>query len=152
MSNSSPHIPSRKVGRAAARQSRVLIVDDNSFALQALGEIFKCQPDFQVCGEATNGHEAIRLAQLLHPDLVVLDLALPVMNGLDAGRMLRRIMPEVLLIMYSDIGDRYVAQQAKLIGITALITKAQPPYTLVNCARNLLLHPEPSSFSDQRSS
>lgn len=140
MSSSSPQIPSQEVSRATTRRRRVLIVDDNSFARRALGEIFKHQPDFQVCGEAGNGHEAIRLAQLLTPDIIVLDLAMPVMNGLDAGRMLRRLMPEVLVIMYSDTGDKYVEQQAKLIGIAALIRKAEPPGTLVNCARNLLLH------------
>ena len=138
MSNSSPQIPHRAVTETATRRSRVLIVDDNSFARHALGEIFKREPDFHVCGEAGNGHEAIRLAQTLGPDIIVLDLAMPVMNGLDAGRMLRRLKPEILLIMYSDIGDRYVKQQATLIGIAALIEKAEPPGTLVNCARRLL--------------
>lgn len=141
MSSSSPHISSSQaLSQPATRICRVLIVDDNSFARHALGEIFKREPDFQVCGEAGNGHEAIRLAQILGPDLIVLDLAMPVMNGLEAGRMLRRLMPEILLIMYSDVGDKYVEQQAKLVGIAALIAKAEPPGTLVDCARKLLLH------------
>jgi len=91
-----------------------------------------------VCGEAANGNEAIREAQVLSPDLIVLDLAMPVMNGLEAARRLRRLMPTVPLIMYSGIGDRYVEQQARFIGISALISKAEPPGALVSRARMLL--------------
>ena len=138
VSSSSPQMSSHG-GSSCETRRQVLIVDDNSFARRMLGEIFERQHDFQVCGEAANGHEAIRQAQLLKPDLIVLDLAMPIMNGLDAGRVLRRLMPEVVLIMYSDIGDRYVEQQAKLIGIAALVAKAQPPGSLVNCARTLLV-------------
>ena len=68
---------------------------------------------------------AVRAAQILNPDLVVLDLAMPVMNGLDAARMLRRIMPAVPLIMYCGFGDKFVEQQARLIGIAALISKSR---------------------------
>ncbi len=91
-----------------------------------------------MCGEAANGHEAVRVAQLLGPDLIVLDLAMPVMNGLDAARMLRRLMPALPLIMYSGIGDKFVEQQARFIGIAALISKAEAPGTLVSKARTVL--------------
>jgi DNA-binding NarL/FixJ family response regulator len=138
MSSSLSQLPSDATSRAAPSRHRILIVDDNSFARQALAEIFAREPDFAVCGEASNGHEGIRNAQLLNPDLIVLDLSMPVMNGLDAARMLRRIMPAVPLIMYSGIGDKYVEHQAKLIGIAALIAKAAPPGTLVSRARSLL--------------
>jgi DNA-binding NarL/FixJ family response regulator len=63
---------------------------------------------------------------------------MPVMNGLDAARMLRRIMPAVPLIMYSGIGDKFVEQQAWYIGIAALISKAEAPGTLVGKARVVL--------------
>ena len=138
MSSPSRQISFEELSRDPSLRRRVLIVDDNSFARRVLSRIFERQPDFELCGEAANGREAIRQAQLLKPDLIVLDLAMPVMNGLDAGRILRRLMPEIVLIMYSDIGDRYVEQQAKLIGIAALVAKAQPPGTLIDCARTLL--------------
>jgi YesN/AraC family two-component response regulator len=53
-----------------------------------------------MCGEAENGREAIEKAQQSHPDLIVLDLSMPVMNGLDAARVLKRLMPTLPLIMY----------------------------------------------------
>ncbi len=109
-----------------------------AFVRQVLTEIFRLESHFEVCGEAANEHEAVRAAQLLSPDLVVVDLAMPVMNGLDAARMLRRIMPAVPLIMYSGIGDKLVEQRARYIGIAALISKAEAPGTLVGKARVVL--------------
>jgi DNA-binding NarL/FixJ family response regulator len=138
LSSSSPQPPFEFHPERLSHPKRVLIVDDNNFLRQTLTEVFRREPDFDVCGEACNGHEAIRAAQLLHPDLIVLDLAMPVLNGLDAARMLKRLMPGTPLIMYSGIGDRYVEHQAKLIGIAALVAKAEPPTSLVDCARRVL--------------
>jgi DNA-binding NarL/FixJ family response regulator len=116
----------------------VLIVDDSVFVRKALCGIFRDQPDLEVCGEAENGREAIERAQQLQPDLVVLDLSMPVMNGLDAARVLKRLMPQVPLIMYSAFGDRFVEQQARLIGISGLVSKSESPIALLNKARILL--------------
>lgn len=97
----------------------VLIVDDNIFIRRALCESFKHQADFEVCGEAENGEKAIEKARELHPDLIVLDLSMPVMNGFDAARFLKRLMPIVPLIMYSAFGDRFVEHQARFICVAS---------------------------------
>ena len=118
----------------------ILIVDDNSHIRQTLCEQFQRESDFEVCGEAENGKEAIAKALELHPDLIVLDLSMPVMNGLDAARELKRLMPTVPLIMYSAFGDTFMEQQARLIGISELVSKSQPAVILVRKARSLLYH------------
>jgi DNA-binding NarL/FixJ family response regulator len=76
----------------------------------------KAKRTLDVCGEAANGKEAIQTAQELHPDLIVLDLSMPVMNRIDAARILKRLMPTAPLIMYSAFGDKLVEHQARLIG------------------------------------
>ena len=116
----------------------VLIVDDNEFIRQALCELFQRQADFEICADAENGREAIEMAEQLLPDLIVLDLSMPVMNGLEAARVLKRIMPTVPLIMYSAFGDRFVEQQARLIGISEVVSKSDPFSVLLAKARNLL--------------
>src|ERR1700720_787758 len=116
----------------------VLIVDDNASIRQALCGLFESEADFEVCGEAENGKVAVEKAQELHPDLIVLDLSMPVMNGLEAARVLKRVMPSVPLIMYSAFGDRFVEQQARLIGISEGVSKSDPFSVLVAKARNLL--------------
>ena len=118
----------------------VLIVDDNRYIRQSLCEQFQRESGFEVCGEAENGKEAIAKALELHPDLIVLDLSMPVMNGLDAARELTKLMPTVPLIMYSAFGDTFMEQQARLIGISELVSKSQPAVILVRKARSLLYH------------
>jgi two-component system chemotaxis response regulator CheY len=116
----------------------VLIVDDNAYIRHALCELFKGEADFDVCGEAANGKEAIETAQELRPDLIVLDLSMPVMNGLDSARILKRLMPTVPLIMYSAFGDTLVEQQARLIGISEVVSKSEHKTVLIRKARGLL--------------
>jgi DNA-binding NarL/FixJ family response regulator len=116
----------------------ILIVDDNAYIRRELCELFKREEDFEICGEAENGKEAIAKALEMHPDLIVLDLSMPVMNGLDAARELKRLMPTVPVIMYSAFGDVFGEQQARLIGISELVSKSQPAPILVSKARSLL--------------
>jgi two-component system chemotaxis response regulator CheY len=116
----------------------ILIVDDNAYIRRELCKLFKREEDFEICGEAENGKEAIEKALELRPDLIVLDLSMPIMNGLDAARGLKRLMPTVPLIMYSAFGDVFGEQQARLIGISELVSKSQPAPILVNKARSLL--------------
>jgi two-component system chemotaxis response regulator CheY len=116
----------------------VLIVDDSSYIRQALCELFKQEADFLVCGEAENGKEAIKKAQELRPDLIVLDLSMPVMNGFDAARILKRLMPTVPLIMYSAFGDKLAEKQARLIGISEVVSKSEHVSVLIHKARGLL--------------
>src|SRR5437868_13983927 len=116
----------------------VLIVDDNTNNRQGLCQVFKRETDFRVCGEAENGKEAIAKAMELRPDLIVLDLSMPIMNGLDAARELKQLMPTVPLIMYSLFGDALAEQQARVIGISEVVSKSQPAAILVSKARSLL--------------
>jgi len=116
----------------------VLIVDDYAYIRQALCSVFKREADFEVCGEAVNGSEAVAKAQELHPDVIVLDLSMPVMNGLEAARELKQLMPTVPLIMYSAFGGGFVEQHARLVGISELVSKSQPAAILVSKARSLL--------------
>ena len=114
----------------------VLIADDNAFVRAALREVFEREPDFTVCAVAENGQEAIEVARLVHPDVIVLDLAMPVMNGLDAARILKQLMPDVPLILYSAIPD--LPKPAESLGVSALISKADPVSVLIDKAREVL--------------
>lgn len=116
----------------------ILIVDDSAFIRKALCEVFTREGDFDTCGETENGRDAIEKAKQLRPDLIVLDLSMPVMNGLDAARVLKRLMPKVPLGMYSAFGDGYVEQQASLVGVSAVVSKSEPATTVVGAARSLL--------------
>src|SRR5438309_36351 len=118
--------------------AKVLIVDDNAFIRHALSEIFNRESDFQVCGEAENGKEAIEKAWELYPDLIVLDLSMPVMNGIDAAGVLKCLMPTVTLIMYSAFADSAARQEILCKGISELVSKSESFDVLVRKARGVL--------------
>ena len=83
----------------------VLIADDQESIRRLLCFLFSSQSDFEVCGEAENGQEAVEMAQLLHPDLILLDLSMPVMNGIEAAGELKRLMPMTPIIVFSGFSD-----------------------------------------------
>jgi two-component system, chemotaxis family, chemotaxis protein CheY len=115
----------------------ILIADDSLFIREALCKFFE-QQDFSVCGEAENGKEAIDKAQELHPDLILLDLSMPVMNGLEATRVLKRMMPEVPVIMYSAYADSSTEKAARSAGVRALVSKSENISVLLGKAHSAL--------------
>ena len=121
-----------------AVQKTVLIVDDSVFVRRALCDLFRRETDFEVCGVAENGREAIEAAVRLHPDLIVLDLSMPVMNGLDAARVLKRVAPAIPLIMYSAFEGSLSEKQVRLVGISELVSKSDPVSLLLEKARALV--------------
>jgi CheY-like chemotaxis protein len=104
-------------------QKRILVVDDNATIRRLLCTLFKSEADFDVCGEAANGKEAIERAKELHPDAIVLDLSMPVMNGIDAARVLNELLPTVPLIMFSEYSEAISEKLARSAGISALVSK-----------------------------
>jgi DNA-binding NarL/FixJ family response regulator len=83
---------------------RVLIADDDATYLRSLEELIDRQPEFSVIGAATDGLEAIELAEHLHPDAVVLDLHMPLLDGVSAAARLRRDHPNLCLIVLTGDG------------------------------------------------
>ena len=75
------------------RKKRVLIVDDNFVVRSMVRQVFELEPEFEVSGEAENGVEALQKAATLKPDLIILDLSMPLMTGLDAAPQLMEILP-----------------------------------------------------------
>ena len=116
----------------------VLIADDHAATRQALCSLFSSQEDFEVCGDAENGLEAVEIAQVLRPDLIVLDLSMPVMDGITAARALRQLMPAVPIIVFSEYSDVLSDREARSEGISALVSKAEPVSVLLDEARSVL--------------
>src|SRR6266446_1273098 len=103
----------------------VLIVDDNPCVRTALCELLAREGDFDVCGEAKNGREAIERARQLCPDLIVTDLSMPVMNGLEEARLLKQLIPAVPVIIYTAHSDPFIEKEARSAGASAVICKSE---------------------------
>lgn len=80
---------------------RLLIADDNEFVRMGLRLLLRERPDWDVCGDAANGREAVSRVSELSPDVVLLDVAMPVMNGIEAAKEIRRIAPATKLVFIS---------------------------------------------------
>jgi DNA-binding NarL/FixJ family response regulator len=118
----------------------VLIVDDSPVIRRVLRGAIETIPDCKVCGEAVDGRDAIQKARDLNPDLIVLDLSMPVMNGLEAARELKRVNPHVPLLMLTSFKTPNLEKEAILSGFTAVITKSEA-YQLLEQIQELLHRP-----------
>ena len=119
----------------------VLVVDDSAVMRRALCRLFKAAGDFDVCGTARNGVEAIEMARLLKPHLVVLDLCMPGLNGLETAHKLQAMSHPPPIILYSMNAEEIAAKQATECGVTAVVSKAEGIRTLITKARSILDRP-----------
>ena len=120
---------------------RILIVDDSALVRNSLRTCFESEPGWQVCGEAGSGKDAIEKAKALQPDLIVLDLSMPVMNGLEAAKVLSKLMPSVPLIMFTSHMTHHLKQAALAAGIRRVIVKSGESGSLTDlivCIRSLV--------------
>lgn len=103
------------------RRPRVLLVDDHQMLLDALKELL--EPKYEVVGSVSDGRAVLKVAEKLRPDIIVLDIAMPELNGLDAGRQLKRLMPSVKLIFMTMNEDPYMVGEAFRAGASAFLLK-----------------------------
>lgn len=120
---------------------RVLIVDDHEAVRKGVCAILSSRLDIEVCGEAGDGKEAIEKAKEVRPDLIILDVTMPVLSGFDAAREIRKILPEVRILMLSMHESKQLLEEAKKLGVHGYVTKTQ--------AGNVLLKAVDTLFSDQ---
>lgn len=116
----------------------ILIVDDSASIRRSIRTCIEQNPEWQICGEAENGWEGIEKAQELHPDLIVLDLSMPGMTGIEALRTLKQLMPAIPVIVFSEYVTVFSEAEARSEGVTALVSKTEPISTLLGKVRALL--------------
>jgi two-component system vancomycin resistance associated response regulator VraR len=121
---------------------RVLLVDDNAVVRFFVHQLCESQPDFEISGEAENGTDAVEKAGTLRPDLIILDLIMPVMNGLDAAPLLKKLLPHTLIILFTQQEGVEVERLAQEAGIDAVVSKSQAASELVLKAQAMLASPE----------
>jgi DNA-binding NarL/FixJ family response regulator len=120
------------------RPKRILIADDSDAVRRAVHSCLT-QGEYEVCGEAVDGEDAIEKAWVLKPDLILLDVAMPRTNGIVAASVLKHMMPNVLIVlftMYSEAVARTFSRQE--LAFDAVIAKADGMTRLTQCVQDLL--------------
>ena len=125
----------------SAERDRVLIVDDAANLRELLTLLLEVEDDFEVVGTAADGEQAIAAAELLQPDLVLLDLAMPVMDGLQALPVLRTHVPGARIVIFSGFEHEALATEALTAGADAYIEKGTSVTQLVARLRELRQRP-----------
>lgn len=102
---------------------RILIVEDEVSVRNAVRTFLEHKSSFEVCGEAVNGVEALEKASALQPDLIILDLSMPVMNGVEVASLLRSRMPLIPIVVYTMFDDVLGKSLTSTLGIAAIVSK-----------------------------
>src|SRR5262249_16804854 len=118
------------------RRTRVILADDHKLILDALKNLL--EPEFEVVGTFADGRALVEAAPALKPNVIVLDIGMPTMNGLNAGQRLKRLMPTVRLIYLTMSEDKDMAAEAFRLGATGYVLKHSAASELVNAIRSVV--------------
>jgi CheY-like chemotaxis protein len=117
---------------------KVVLVADDTAAIRKKVVASLVSAGFTKCSEAEDGQQAVQVAKRIKPHLIILDLSMPVMNGLAAALKLRKILPKTPIILFSLYADALSKKDASKAGVTLVLSKGAPLPELVEKARSLL--------------
>ena len=105
------------------RAIRILLADDHTIVRQGLARLLQDQPDLEIVGEAVNGRMAIERALALKPDLVIMDIAMPILNGIEAAKRIKRQLPNTKIIILSMYGHEHHINELLEVGVSGYLLK-----------------------------
>jgi DNA-binding NarL/FixJ family response regulator len=115
------------------------VADDHPLIRKSVRQLLDSHPRFEVCGEARDGAEAIGEAQRLKPDVVVLNITMPVLNGMAAAREITAKLPESAIVILSSHADKYFIEQAQESGARAYVLKTKAGEALVRAIETAVI-------------
>jgi DNA-binding NarL/FixJ family response regulator len=126
--------------KADVKIVRVLVADDHECVRTGVRSIVNFMPGYEICGEASSGREAVDLAISLKPDVIVMDMAMPGLNGLDATRQIRKHRPETEILAFTGADEETLIHQTFEAGARGYILKTDTNETIQAALRALALH------------
>jgi DNA-binding NarL/FixJ family response regulator len=119
---------------------RILLADDHEVVRRGLSSLLATRPDWQVCGEAQNGREAVSLAVKLKPHLAILDLSMPELNGLDATRQIKKEAPETEVLVFSMYESEQFVRDLLAAGARGYVLKSDASTQLLTAVDTVSRH------------
>lgn len=117
---------------------RILVADDHEAVRKGVCAILGSRGDLEVCGEATNGREAVDKAIELKPDLIIMDITMPVLSGVEAVREIRRYLPSAPILVLSMHVSKQVIENVKALGVQGYVAKSEASTTLLVAVDSVL--------------
>lgn len=119
---------------------QILIADDHELVRKGLRTVLENQPGWKVCGEAVNGRQVVELARQLRPDVIVLDITMPELNGLEATRQIRKTLPNAEVLILTMHESEQLVSEVLAAGARGYILKADTSRLLVSAIESLSQH------------
>lgn len=116
---------------------RILLADDHEVMRHCVRSMLESKGEWIVCGEADNGRVAIEKAKELKPDLVILDIAMPLVNGFEAARAIKGLLPDTAILAYTILKSEGFLNESQRIGFDGYISKSDGSRTLLNAIREV---------------
>jgi DNA-binding NarL/FixJ family response regulator len=121
------------------KRIRILLADDHAVVRHCFKMILEAQPDMEIVGEAGNGREAVKLAEELKPEIVVMDVAMPELNGIEATRRLAASVPHTRVVALSMHKDSVYVREILRAGARGYLLKDSPPADLLSAVRSVAM-------------
>ena len=126
------------VGWVHNMRKSVLIVDDNQSVRKALRQFFETLADWNIAGEAADGLEAIQKSKEAKPDLILMDVSMPNLNGVEAASILKKLMPDSRIVVFTMFADALGSSLSASAGVDLVISKTEGLTGLVNSVQRLV--------------
>ena len=118
--------------------ARILIVDDHELIRHGLRIMLRKRPHWKICGEATNGHDAIRLFEQLRPDISIVDISMPGMSGLEATQKITRLDPNAKVVFFTMLESAGLSSSVRSVGARGVVVKSQASRRLIDAIECIL--------------
>src|ERR1700730_2841764 len=122
---------------------RILIADDHEIVRQGIRSLFDLKTDLEICCEAVDGLDAIEKSKHLKPDVILLDVSMPHLNGLDAARVIRKEVPQSKILMVSQHDAAYMSQRALEVGALGYVAKSELSRQLLAAVESVIHDGQP---------
>ena len=116
---------------------RIIVVDDHAIIRRGVQGILHAFPEWELCGEAENGHEAVKLAERIKPEIIIMDVSMPVLNGLEATRIIHGILPDIKILLLTLHSSTELVRSAFRAGARGYVLKSDAEHDLIR-ALNVL--------------
>jgi DNA-binding NarL/FixJ family response regulator len=119
---------------------RVLVVDDHAFIRRGVTSILKAFPEWELCGEAENGQEAVRMADELKPEVIVMDVSMPILNGIEATKIISKAHPEIKIVLLTLHDSAELLRSGFRAGARGYLLKSDAEQELLKALRVVVGH------------
>ena len=120
--------------------TRILLADDHDIIRRGLKELLETHAGWEVVGEASTGRQAVELAGKLHPDIAILDLTMPELNGLEATRQIKKILPKTAVLIFTMHENENLIRDVLTAGALGYVLKSDAARHLTNAVESLIQH------------